>query len=114
MKIFNHDHAPLAIEHHATRLKVGERLVLKGWWLIGSSKKNASPPVRIIILRLKTGELVTIASGSRPQRALAIYRKRWKMETLFAGLKTRVFNLESTYGRSRKTLDADGCFGDGR
>jgi hypothetical protein len=48
-------------------------------------------------LRLKTGELLSIASRSRPQRALAIYRKRWKIETLFAALKTRGFNLESTH-----------------
>lgn len=97
MKIFNDDHAPLAIEHHAAWLKTGERLVLRGWWRIGSDKKNASPPVRIVILRLKTGELLTIASRSRPGRALAIYRKRWKIETLFAALKTRGFNLEATH-----------------
>ena len=97
MNIFNDAHAPLAIEHHAARLKVGERLVLKGWWRIGAEEKNASPPVRIVILRLKTGELLTIASCSRPTRALAIYRQRWKIETLFAALKTRGFNLEATH-----------------
>ncbi len=97
MKIFDATHAPLAIAQHAARLNVGERLVLKGWWRIGSCEKDASPPVRIVVLRLKTGELLTIASRSRPTQALAIYRKRWKIETLFAALKTRGFNLEATH-----------------
>lgn len=97
MKIFDATHAPLAIAQHAARLKAGERRVLKGWWRIGSCEKNASPPVRIVVLRLKTGELLTIASRSRPSRALAIYRKRWKIESLFAALKTRGFNLEATH-----------------
>ena len=97
MKIFDATHAPLAIAQHAARLKAGERRVLKGWWRIGSCEKNASPPVRIVVLRLKTGALLTIASRSRPSRALALYRKRWKIESLFAALKTRGFNLEATH-----------------
>lgn len=97
MKIFDASHAPLAIAHHAARLKVSERLVFKGFWRIGANEKNASPPVRIVVLRLKTGELLTIASRSRPGHALAIYRKRWKIETLFAALKTRGFDLEATH-----------------
>lgn len=97
MKIFDATHAPLAIAQHASRLKSGERLVLRGFWRIGGCEKNASPPVRIVVLRLKTGELLSLASRSRPSWALAIYRKRWKIETLFAALKTRGFNLEATH-----------------
>jgi DDE family transposase len=97
MKIFDATHAPLAIAQHAARLKVGERLVFKGEWRIGSCEKEASPPVRIVVLRLKTGELLTLASRARPKHALAIYRKRWKIESLFAALKTRGFNLEATH-----------------
>lgn len=104
MKISDATHAPMAIAHHAARLKAGERLVLKGWWRIGSCEKDASPPVRIVVLRLKTGELLSIASRSRPQHALAIYRKRWKVESLFAALKTRGFNLEATHmAKTEKT-----------
>jgi hypothetical protein len=97
MHVFNDGHAPLPLRQHAARLKTGERLVLKGCWRIGTSEPNASPPVRIVILRLKTGELLIIASRSRPQHALNIYRQRWKIETLFAALKTRGFNLEATH-----------------
>jgi hypothetical protein len=97
MHVFNDGHAPLPLRQHAARLRPGERLVLKGCWRLGVSEPNASPPVRIVILRLKTGELLIIASRSRPQHALNIYRQRWKIETLFAALKTRGFNLEATH-----------------
>lgn len=97
MKVFDDTHAPLSIAQHAARLKVGERLVFKGFWRIGASETDASQPVRIVTLRLKTGEILTIASLAQPKRALAIYRKRWKIESLFAALKTRGFNLEATH-----------------
>jgi len=78
MHVFNDSHAPLPLRQHAARLRTGERLVLKGCWRMGGSEHNASPPVRIVILRLKTGELLIIASRSRPQHALAIYRNDGK------------------------------------
>ena len=65
MHVFNNDHAPLPLRQHAARLRTGERLVLKGWWRIGVSEHTASSPVRIVILRLKTGELLIIASRSQ-------------------------------------------------
>ena len=95
--MFNDSHAPVSLRQHAAHLKTGQRLVLKGCWRVGGSARNASPPVRIVIRRLKTGELLIIASRSRPQHALKIYRQRWKIETLFAALKTRGFNLEATH-----------------
>jgi len=97
MHVFNEGHAPLPLRQHGARLRPGERRVLKGCWRIGGSEDTASPPVRIVIRRLKTGELLIIASRSRPQHALNIYRQRWKIETLFAALKTRGFNLEATH-----------------
>jgi hypothetical protein len=87
----------LPLRQHAARLRTGERLVLKGWWRIGVSEHTASPPVRIVILRLQSGELLIIASRSRPQHTLNVYRQRWKIETLFAALKTRGVNLEATH-----------------
>jgi hypothetical protein len=48
--ILNGDHAPLPLRHHAAQLKRGCRMSLKGWWRIGGSENNASPPVRIVIL----------------------------------------------------------------
>ncbi len=54
--------------------------------------------------RLSTGELLILASPSNPGRALAIYRDRWTIETLFANLKTRGFDLETTHISNPKKL----------
>jgi hypothetical protein len=97
MKVFDAAHAPASITQHAARLKSGETLALAGDWRIGPSEAEASPPVRIVIMRLETGELLALASRTSPKRALALYRKRWKIESLFGALKTRGFNLEATH-----------------
>jgi hypothetical protein len=97
MKVFNAAHAPASIAQHAARLKPGQTLALTGDWRIGPSEAEASPPVRIVIMRLDTGELLALASRTSPKRALARYRKRWKIESLFGALKTRGFNLEATH-----------------
>src|SRR3546814_18790555 len=47
--------------------------------------------------RLRTGELLALATNARPARALANYRQRWTIETLFGNLKTRGFDLEATH-----------------
>jgi hypothetical protein len=38
-----------------------------------------------------------LATNQHPKTALADYRLRWGLETLFSALKTRGFNLESTH-----------------
>ena len=43
------------------------------------------------------GELVIIATQEHPETALADYKERWQIETLFACLKTRGFCLEATH-----------------
>jgi ABC-type uncharacterized transport system permease subunit len=95
--VFNAGHAPLPLRQHAAHLKSGQRLVLKGWRRIGVSEHTAPPPVRIVILCLQSGEPLIIASRSRPQHAFNVYRQRWKIETLFAALKTRGVNLEAMH-----------------
>jgi hypothetical protein len=72
-------------------LKVGEQRRLAGKrWVWGRR-------VYIVATRLEDGELLILATGHQPQTALADYRCRWGIETLFAALKTRGFNLESTH-----------------
>ncbi len=79
-------------------LAVGEQRVLSGKrWVWGR-------PVYVIATRLEDGELLILAPGHRPQSALADYRLRWGIETLFAALKTRGFNLESTHFRYAERL----------
>lgn len=81
------------ISRIAQNLKCGERMVLKQACRLG----EGAPPVRIVIMRLKTGELLALACLSRPRQALAAYRRRWTVETLFANLKTRGFDMEATH-----------------
>ncbi|MEO1095705.1 MAG: IS4 family transposase, partial [Cyanobacteria bacterium J06638_28] len=72
-------------------LKVGEQRCLSGKrWVWGCR-------VDIVATRLEDGERLILATGHRPPTALADYRLRWGIETLFAALKTRGFNLESTH-----------------
>ena len=72
-------------------LKEGEQLILSGKrWVWGCR-------VYVVATRLTDGELLILATSHRPKTALMDYRKRWGIETLFAALKTRGFNLESTH-----------------
>jgi len=72
-------------------LKVSERRVLSGKrWVWGRK-------VYIVATRLEDGELLIVATDRHPKTALSDYRLRWGIETLFAALKTRGFNLESTH-----------------
>jgi len=104
MHVFNDAHAPLPLSHVARNLCVGEKMILKGSWRLGQNETDASPPVRLIILRLDSGELLSLATDRKPKTALARYRNRWKIETLFAALKTRGFDLEATHITAPKKL----------
>lgn len=97
MNVFNEEHAPRALANVAQNLRRGEKMILKGFWRLGQNEADASPPVRIVILRLDSGELLSLATDKKPKAALALYRTRWKIETLFAALKTRGFDLEATH-----------------
>jgi hypothetical protein len=76
----------------AHNLRPGQSMKLKGVCYLSDGV-----PVRIVMMRLKSGELLALACPSRPARALALYRQRWTVETLFANLKTRGFDLEATH-----------------
>jgi hypothetical protein len=104
MHVFNDAHAPLPLTHVARNVRVGQTMILKGFWRLGQTEADASPLVRIIILRLESVELLSLAADKKPKTALARYRTRWKIETLFAALKTRGFDLEATHITAPKKL----------
>ena len=81
----------------ARSLKPGSKTILKGLCRLGQGGQRRAPMVRLVILRLASGELLALATSSSPRHALARYRARWKIETLFGNLKTRGFNLEDTH-----------------
>jgi hypothetical protein len=86
----------------AGRLARGQKMIVKGWCRIGAA--GQSPAVRLIVMRLKTGELLALAASGNPRRALSEYRRRWTIETMFGNLKTKGFNLEDTHITDRGKL----------
>jgi hypothetical protein len=90
-------YATWTIADIARRLDKGRNMILKGWCRLGQGAGDHSPLVRLVVMRLHTGELLALACSSKPHRALAGYRQRWTIETLFANLKTKGFNLEDTH-----------------
>lgn len=81
----------------ARRLCKGGKMILEEGCRLGQSAGERSPPVRIVVMRLQTGELLALACSGKPRHALARYRQRWTIETLFANLKSKGFNLEETH-----------------
>jgi hypothetical protein len=51
----------------------------------------------VAVTKSKEGELVVLVCNADPDKALLLYSRRWQVETLFAALKTRGFNLEDTH-----------------
>ncbi len=47
--------------------------------------------------RSERGELMIVATNQKPQNAIAIYLRRWEIETLFSCLKGRGFRFEDTH-----------------
>ena len=73
-------------------LKPGESRILSNARRLSEARKPKAAR-----LRRKTGELLIVVTNDAPEEALAIYAQRWQIETLFAALKTRGFNLEDTH-----------------
>jgi hypothetical protein len=66
--------------------------------------EEPSVPVQIIVRCVGSDAkpltdrfLVLATSGLDPTRGPALYRQRWEVETLFAALKSRGFDLEATH-----------------
>ena len=47
--------------------------------------------------RSERGELMVVATNRPPKNAIAVYLRRWEIETLFQCLKNRGFRFESTH-----------------
>ena len=108
----------LPAKMYARGLAIGESRVVGSRRLDGS--EEASVPVRVIVQRvgsdaqplkdrfLKDRFLVLATSGLDPTRGPALYRRRWEVETLFAALKSRGFDLKATHltapGRIRRLI----------
>ena len=87
----------LPISTIARHLKVGDKMVIKGLCRLGRADEASSEPVRLVVMRLASGELLALACSGSPRHALARYRQRWTIETMFGNLKTKGFALEATH-----------------
>jgi len=88
-------YAEMTIATIASQLKTGETIILKELCKLGRSAGAQS--LRIVILRLAPDELLALATPAEPRKALARYKARWRIETLFANLKSKGFDLEATH-----------------
>lgn len=52
--------------------------------------------VYVVGSRSESGELMVVVTNQAPNNAIAIYLRRWEIETLFSCLKGRGFNFEET------------------
>ena len=62
-------------------------------------------PLRFAAKRLKTGDLLIVATNGPAKNALNAYRRRWQIECLFGDSKTRGLNMEDTRLTRPKKLD---------
>jgi hypothetical protein len=79
----------------ARRLQPGRKLIVREPCRLADSPDT--PSLHIVILRLKDRELLVLATNTKPKAALKRYRARWRIESLFANLKSRGFDLEATH-----------------
>ena len=98
MHVWNENHVPVKLSIHAARLGKRQSRILKGIWYLGRDQETPTTPVKIAMMRLKSGEmLIVAASRIGIKKALPTYRSRWGIETLFSCLKTRGLGLEDTH-----------------
>src|SRR5215212_8134966 len=79
------------------KVGVGGRRYIREDCRLGSRDSSLGPPLRLAATRLVSGDLLVVATNTDPKIALAHYRRRWEIETLFAATKTRGFNFEDTH-----------------
>jgi len=95
--VLREGYVALPISVIAQHLMVGEKMIVKGSCQLGRANETLSASVRLVITRLASGELLALACPGRARHALARYRQRWTIETMFGNLKTKGFALESTH-----------------
>lgn len=106
----------LPVRMFARPVTLGAERVLAGdRYLVGTDGQKI--PVRVVIRRIASDKtshdtddpfLILATYKLDPTEACALYRKRWEIETLFAALKSRGYDLEATHvtepGRMQRLL----------
>src|SRR4051812_10786419 len=87
------DGRPCQVRSLFRKVGAGGRRYIRADCRLGSRASSLRPPLKLAATRLVSGDLLVIATTTDPKVALAHYRRRWEIETLFAAPKTRGFNL---------------------
>jgi hypothetical protein len=95
--VLREGYAAMSIAAIARHLRTGETMIVKGGCRLGRHDETLSAPVRLVVTRLASGELLAVACSSSARHALARYRQRWTIETMFGNLKTKGFAFEATH-----------------
>jgi len=95
--VLREGYAAVPISLIAQHLKVREKMIVKGRCWLGCQTETLSAAVRLVVMRLASGELLALACSNNPRHALAAYRQRWTIESMFGNLKTKGFALEATH-----------------
>ena len=95
------DHGAIPARMYARAVAPGQKRVLEGKRHLFGDGGATTTAVRVVIRRSADEEaedpfLILATWGISPEKAPALYRKRWSIETMFAALKSRGFDLEET------------------
>ena len=82
---------------HDTALHYPKIVRVKGCWMYLSGSKIVNEQGQI--------EFLIVASYRYTNDALAYYKERWQIETMFKAFKTNGFNLESTHLKDYERID---------
>lgn len=62
-------------------------------------------PLFVAGSRSEKGELMVVVTNQKPDTAIAIYLRRWEIETLFSCLKGGGFHFEATHRTSLERIE---------
>ena len=96
------DKGAISARMYARAVAPGEERVLEGKRYLFGDGGATTIPIRVVARRIGDEEaedpfLILATWGADPEKASAFYRKRWSIETMFAALKSRGFDLEATH-----------------
>ena len=96
----SNDGPALPARMYARPLSVGTERVLDGERYVAGGEQ-APVPVRVVVRRIASREveapfLILATWKLDPGEATDLYRRRWEIESMFAALKSRGFDLEAT------------------
>lgn len=89
--VLREGYAAITMAAIALHQKTTETMIVRNGCRLGRHDETLSAPVRLVLMRLASCELLVLVCSSRARYPLACYRQRWTIETMFGNLKTKGF-----------------------